>query len=519
MNSATKKILLFTICFLTTVQLMLANVMITEIVRIDETCGLNNGQLTVLASSDNSNAVLQYSIDAGSTFQMENTFENLSSGDYLIIVSDGSNCTDVFTAQISDINFENLALNSSGGLCSGSIALSISLMDATGLQWYADGEVLDGETGTELMIAQPQQGTTYTISGVTSTGCSITTNGYTVEQDQLMVNISEELCIGDTLVVSGFPIITQPGEYPIVSNLSSGCDSITVLTVVECQVFDPSAGPTEFSAITGGICRGLTLYLQYQGVSDFQWYKDGELLPGETSDYISLHSIVGDDVLGEYHCEFTFEGNVYQTVSYDINEIPSYYTDRGEELICEGDTVTFNEFMLTTSGTFQYQTTAVDGCDSIVSLDVVVLQNTFEFLDEELCEGDTLDLAILPVDFPPIVSSGEYEIVTENADGCDHVTRLTVTMIQCQSSTIAMNGFTSAVKLMPNPTSGHVNIRSESPIKNIAILDFDGRVLMNEFLYNSKSEVVLDLEQMDSGLYLIQVNTEEGKTVEKLILD
>jgi hypothetical protein len=74
-------------------------IIIDDIITTDETCELQNGSLTVLVS--NPTPDLEYSADNGRTFQSSNFFENLASGDYIIIVTDGT-CRFTNSIQIVD---------------------------------------------------------------------------------------------------------------------------------------------------------------------------------------------------------------------------------------------------------------------------------------------------------------------------------------------------------------------------------------------------------------------------------
>lgn len=63
---------------------------ITNVVEIPPTCGASNGDITITANGGQ--APLQYSIDNGTTYQGSNTFSNLGSGTYNIVVQDGNGC-------------------------------------------------------------------------------------------------------------------------------------------------------------------------------------------------------------------------------------------------------------------------------------------------------------------------------------------------------------------------------------------------------------------------------------------
>ena len=74
-------------------------IIINDIIITDETCELQNGSLTILVS--NPTPDLEYSADNGRNFQSNNFFGNLASGDYIIVVSDGT-CRYTNSIQIVD---------------------------------------------------------------------------------------------------------------------------------------------------------------------------------------------------------------------------------------------------------------------------------------------------------------------------------------------------------------------------------------------------------------------------------
>ena len=73
---------------------------ISSIEQTQETCNLGNGTLTINVTGTLPG--LEYSIDAGATYQSSNFFDNLQSGDYLIIVRSASLCSEVRSIQIAD---------------------------------------------------------------------------------------------------------------------------------------------------------------------------------------------------------------------------------------------------------------------------------------------------------------------------------------------------------------------------------------------------------------------------------
>ncbi len=78
------------------------------------------------------------------------------------------------------------------------------------------------------------------------------------------------------------------------------------------------------------------------------------------------------------------------------------------------------------------------------------------------------------------------------------------------------NGYT--VNLYPNPVSGRVNVESDSPIIQLAIRDFSGKLLMGRDYGDIKPLTVrLDISSLAPGLYMVHVWSRRGHAVKKLL--
>lgn len=59
----------------------------------------------------------------------------------------------------------------------------------------------------------------------------------------------------------------------------------------------------------------------------------------------------------------------------------------------------------------------------------------------------------------------------------------------------------------PNPTNGEVNIVSRNNVKSVQLMDMNGRVIKN---YSSVKQI--NISSVESGVYLLKVTTEDGKS-------
>jgi hypothetical protein len=72
----------------------------------------------------------------------------------------------------------------------------------------------------------------------------------------------------------------------------------------------------------------------------------------------------------------------------------------------------------------------------------------------------------------------------------------------------------TAIAVYPNPANNFVNIESQSRIERIGIYDLTGKAVYNTPVDQNKLKVNIDF--LESGIYLIKLETENGTRVEKL---
>ncbi|MBN1822427.1 MAG: M6 family metalloprotease domain-containing protein, partial [Prolixibacteraceae bacterium] len=84
------------------------------------------------------------------------------------------------------------------------------------------------------------------------------------------------------------------------------------------------------------------------------------------------------------------------------------------ETICEGESILFQGNIYDTQGEYEFTYTNTDGCDSVIVLNLTVLENEYTFLNETICEGDSFQLG-----GRFYAETGVYNEVFVNRHGCD----------------------------------------------------------------------------------------------------
>ena len=73
-------------------------------------------------------------------------------------------------------------------------------------------------------------------------------------------------------------------------------------------------------------------------------------------------------------------------------------------------------------------------------------------------------------------------------------------------------------RIFPNPSNGIFNIELETTDRvDLSVMDLSGKVIRTEQYASSMHRI--DLSALQSGVYLLRLETKEGWAISKLILD
>jgi len=112
---------------------------------------------------------------------------------------------------------------------------------------------------------------------------------------------------------------------------------------------------------------------------------------------------------------------------------------------------------------------------------------------------------------PELMNIDQLRFVHDNADGIAYIDNLKIhTETVLSSADIAVNK--NNISVYPNPVSDILYIKSKKNIKNVEIFDNTGRKV-NVFPDKDK----MNVKNLIPGVYIINIETNEGKTTQKLI--
>lgn len=79
------------------------------------------------------------------------------------------------------------------------------------------------------------------------------------------------------------------------------------------------------------------------------------------------------------------------------------------------------------------------------------------------------------------------------------------------------NANAEKIQIYPNPTKNILYIKSPNEIKNIEIFDVAGRKVMNTNVSSKQKETQVNLEKLNSGVYILKTYTSSGLETFKVI--
>ncbi|NRA52154.1 MAG: SprB repeat-containing protein, partial [Phaeodactylibacter sp.] len=264
--------------------------------------------------------------------------------------------------------------------CDSTVTLNLDVLPT--VYTTLDREVCNGSSfsvGSSTYIAT---GTYMDTLAAPSTGCdSVITLNLTV-LDPIIDTITRKVCTGQSVTV-GTSIYDMPGMYTDTLVTPDGCDSIVNLTLtIEDVIRD---------TLSTSICEG------------------------------QVFTVAGTDynATGLYPNDFVTASGCDSVFYLDLTVIPTRITQI-DSTICDGEIVTVLGNDYTTMGIFEDMTTSIEtGCDSVVMLNLTVLNVPRTDLDVSICDGETYIVGSSNYN-----ATGIYIDTLQAANGCDSIITL-----------------------------------------------------------------------------------------------
>ena len=253
--------------------------------------------------------------------------------------------------------------------------------------------ICDGSTYTENGFNVGEAGT-YTQNLQTVNGCdSVVTLTLTVNTVE-STNLTAAICEGSVYTENGFNV-SEAGTYTQTLQTVNGCDSIVTLNL--------TINPVANTTLSAAICDGTT-------------YTENGFNVSEAGTYMqNLQTIDGCDSI--------------VTLNLTINPVANTTLSAA---ICEGTSYTENGFNVSEAGTYTQNLQTINGCDSIVTLNLTINPVANTTLSAAICDGSTYTENGFNVS-----EAGTYTQNLQTVNGCDSIVTLTLTVNPVADTTIA----------------------------------------------------------------------------------
>ena len=288
---------------------------------------------------------------------------------------------------------------------------------------------------------------TYSINQLSAAGCDSNTTLYLTVRPATYGTQQLTGCAG-TAIVYNSKSYTSAGIFTDTLVNYYGCDSIVTLTV--------SFTPAIATNIQQTICNGDTFFLNGSGYYETGTYYDTLTaasgcdsvlviniteLPFATGSVL-LSSCFGNSA--EYNGRFYSATGTYTdtlTTSAGCDSIVTIHVIIDTQLssavnftICNNDSVFYNNNYYYTSGTFFDTLTATNGCDSFVNIVITQLQALSSNVNFTLCQGSSIDY-----NGQVYTIAGTYTDTLTATSGCDSIITIQIDTLPVSASNINLS--------------------------------------------------------------------------------
>ena len=345
------------------------------------------------------------------------------------------------------------------------LTLTVNPVESTNLT----AAICEGTTYTENGFNASETGT-YTQNLQTINGCdSIVTLTLTVNP-VANTNLTAAICEGSAYTENGFNA-SEAGTYTQNLQTVNGCDSIVTLTL--------SVNPVASTTLSASICEGSV-------------YTENGFNASETGTYTqNLQTINGCDSI--------------VTLTLTVNPVADTTIAAA---ICEGEIYYENGFMASREGTHTQILQTENGCDSVVTLNLTVYPAYQMGIGAVIHEGETYDEYGFNVN-----EEGTYTQILQTVNGCDSIITLNVVL----SSLDEVEANDIKVNVYPNPANSYtvLEVHGLKEETSVYLFDIQGRKVREYVMHAGQETLRIDLGDLPKGVYTIML----GNTTKKLIVE
>ncbi len=364
---------------------------------------------------------------------------------------------------------------------------------------------------------------TYTNFFTTFCGCDSIVTLQLTESTFETTFLTEHICTGELYEWNG-QLFSECGIYVDTLETYKGCDSIIFLELI-CH-------PSRDTAVSRSVCDGAAYNF------------NGHLLTEPGGYFDTLSTVFGCDSIIQLNLfynvpyttitqaaicsgeSFVFNGNLYSSGGVYVETIhpasgcdsnfilaltvfPGYYQDQTAYL-CAGDTLEWQGNILTAAGIYYDSLQSINGCDSVVMINLDVQSPYQTQLEASICAGESFNF-----NGTLLTETGVYTDSLQTVNGCDSNLVLTLTVFpeyyQTQTASVCMG----------DSLEWQGEILTETGVFYDTLLSMTGcdSVLNLALTVHPEYEIQLDAEIQEGEVYEFggQLLSEEGVYFDSLI--
>jgi hypothetical protein len=506
---------------------------------------------------------------AGATYQWRFNGQNIAgavnscfiadtTGSYTVMVT-LNQCSSLTSAIIvNQFQLSGFSISAGGptSLCQGSsVLLSSSILGtSSNYQWFRNGIPIPGSTAA---VFNASLSGSYFLR-IIQNGCAFLSNDIIVFVNPLPSAVvspgsTVTICSGDSAVLSantGLGLVYQwlengieipggtnssltvntSGVYSVRVSNSAGCISISNNVPVSVN---PLPVITVFASGNLSFCLGDSVVLNSgtTNFSQYQWFNGNTAITGATNQqYVA-------SISGVYKLKATNNNGCSNFSNLMIINViqPSSYSMI--DSFCQGATYQFGANVITQPGSYSDTLINVNGCDSIISLTLRVINKPLTPSVSISSGRDTLFAnplgnvrwfrnglpltggvnGVLPISLP-----GTYYAVRDSLIGSRLCTSDTSNRIYKSGVNVSSQNLMD-LNIYPNPTSGLLYLVSKNfnifADHQISLYTTTGVYIGNNYeVVKTDNGLILDLSGLPDATYLIHWISGSSKTVSKIIL-
>lgn len=336
----------------------------------------------------------------------------------------------------------------------------------------------------------------------------------------------QTICAGSSLLFNG-QSLTMSGIYRDTFTNSNGCDSFVVLFLNVTENIETAFETT--------ICPGESFTFGNRSLSQPGVYRDTFIARGGCDSLVTLELFMADfktTILEESICEGesrTFKGEARATSGSYMDTLKTTLNcdslvqlnltvlERFEltidTLICGNADFVFEGFVLPEASTYWFSFEAANGCDSLVTVNLDFASEDITVIDSTICPGESVIFEGFILSRP-----GTFSSSFTNNNGCDSTIILNLTVDSCQT-TSTFDADLESIQIFPNPTQQFLHIQApDTPISSIEIINVAGQmVFQKHWVQGNRNYLEIDLKDISNGVYWVRVLTEKGVKQELVV--